>query len=83
MGHYPEKASPLDFKDTDIPRFGDSDVVFDLFIGTRFLHSIALISNLYTVDPFTKHCKLVHNGGFLKSEVLYFSQNTIKSIKIQ
>ena len=35
------------------------------------------------IDPFTKRHKLVHNGGFAKAEVLYFSQNTLKSIKIQ
>ena len=43
--HYPERASALDFKDTSAPRFGHSDVVFDLFLETRFLHLIALLSN--------------------------------------
>ena len=42
--HYPERASALDFKDTSAPRFGHSDVVFDLFLETRFLHLIALLS---------------------------------------
>ena len=35
------------------------------------------------VDPFTKRHKLVHNDGFPKFEVLYCSQNTVKSIKIR
>ena len=43
--HYPERASVSDFKDTSAPRFGDSDVVFDLFSKTCFLHLIALLSN--------------------------------------
>ena len=43
--HYPERASALDFKDTSAPRFGHSDVVFDLFLETRFSHLIALLSN--------------------------------------
>ena len=30
-----------------------------------------------------KRHKLVHNGGFSKFEVLYRSQNAVKSIKIQ
>ena len=42
MSHYPEITSPLDFKEADVPRFGHSDVVFDLFIETRFLHLIIL-----------------------------------------
>ena len=29
---YPEKASPLDFKDTTTPRFGHGNVVSDLFL---------------------------------------------------
>ena len=44
--HYPDKASALDFKDAASPRFGHSDVVFDIFIETGFfLHLIALPSN--------------------------------------
>ena len=43
--HYPERASALDFKDTSAPRFGHSEVVFYLFLETRFLHLIALLSN--------------------------------------
>ena len=43
--HYLERASALDFKDTSAPRFGHSDVVFDLFLETRSLHLIALLSN--------------------------------------
>ena len=35
--HYPKRESASDFKDADILRF-HSDVVFDLFIETRFLH---------------------------------------------
>ena len=37
----------------------------------------------FFIDPFTKRHELVHNGRFPKSEVLYCSQNTVKSIKIQ
>ena len=41
-----EIAFASDFKDTAAPRFGHSDVVFDLFIETRFFsHLIALLSN--------------------------------------
>ena len=43
--HYPERASTLDFKDSATPRFGRSDVVFDLFIEARFLHLMTLLSN--------------------------------------
>ena len=43
--HYSERASALDFKDTSAARFGHSDVVFDLFLETCFLHLIALLSN--------------------------------------
>ena len=32
------------------------------------------------MDFFTKRRKLVHNGGFLTSEVLYFSQNTMENL---
>ena len=35
----------LDFKDAAIPRSGNSDVVFDLFIETSFFHFITLLSN--------------------------------------
>ena len=41
----PEKASALDFKDATTLRFGQNNVVFDLFIETRFLRLIALLSN--------------------------------------
>ena len=34
-------------------------------------------------DPFTERQKLVRNGGFPKFDVLYRSQNIVKSIKIQ
>ena len=34
------------------------------------------------IDPFTKRHKMVHYGRFTKFEVLHFSQNTLKSIKI-
>ena len=30
--HYSERACALDFKDASVPRFGHSDIVFDLFI---------------------------------------------------
>ena len=36
-----------------------------------------------SIGPFTKRHKLVHNGGFLKSEVLYCSQNIVKSVKLR
>ena len=47
--HYPERASGLNFKDTDTPRFRHSDVVFDLFIETRLLHLLTLLSNFSKV----------------------------------
>ena len=34
--HYSERASALDFKDTSAPRFGHSDVVFNLCLETCF-----------------------------------------------
>ena len=43
--HYPERASALDFKHAATLRFCHSNVVFDLFIGTRILHLIALLSS--------------------------------------
>ena len=43
--HYPERASSLDFKDADTPRFGQSNIVLDLFIETHFSHLITLLSN--------------------------------------
>ena len=38
--HYPERASALHFKDAATPKVGHmiADVVFNLFIETRFLH---------------------------------------------
>ena len=50
--HYPERASALDFKDISAPRFGHSNVVFDLFLETCFLHLIALIQFLQTFLAF-------------------------------
>ena len=41
------------------------------------------LSHFCLTDPSTERHKLVHNGGFPKLEVLYKSQNTVKSIKIQ
>ena len=38
---------------------------------------------LFHIDPFTKRHKLIHNGGFPKFEILYCSQYTVKSVKIQ
>ena len=35
------------------------------------------------VEPFTKCHKVVDDGGFLESEVLECSQNSVKLIKIQ
>ena len=43
MSHYLTEASAWDFKDTNAPRFGYCDVVFDLSIETRFLHLTLLI----------------------------------------
>ena len=40
--HYPEETSAWDFKDTATPRFGHSDLVFDLLTEMRFLHLIDL-----------------------------------------
>ena len=37
----------------------------------------------YSIDPFTKCHKLVHNGGFPKVEVLRCSQNTARFIMIK
>ena len=45
-------------------------------------HNITEICHKWNIDPFTKRHKLVHNGGFPKSEELYCSQNTVKSNKI-
>ena len=46
-----------------------------------------LIDRLYRdwviIGPMSKRHKLVHNGGLPKFEVLYCSQNTVKSIEIQ
>ena len=39
--------------------------------------------NVFHIDNFTKCHKLVHNGGFTKIEVLYCSQNNVKSVKIK
>ena len=36
--YYRKRASALNFKDAATPRFDHSDVVFDLFIETRFVH---------------------------------------------
>ena len=38
----PGSASAVDFKYVAIPRFSHSDVVFDLFIETRFAYLITL-----------------------------------------
>ena len=47
------------------------------------LSTFLVFSSFSSIDPFTKRYKLVHNGGFPKSEVLYCSQNTVKLIKVQ
>ena len=49
----------------------------------KLQHALVVISFYFVIDPFTKHHKLVQNGVFLKLEVLYCSQNSVKSIKIQ
>ena len=41
---YLERSSTLDFKDAATPRFDHSNVVFDLFMETRFSHLIASLS---------------------------------------
>ena len=41
------------------------------------------LAQKFDIDPFIKRLKLVHNGRFLNLEVLYCSQNIVKSIKIQ
>ena len=49
-------------------------------MGRRSTYNVCCLD---TIDPFTKRHELVHNGGFPKSEVLYFSRDTVKSMKIQ
>ena len=44
MSRYPEGASAPNLKNAATPRFGHSDVVFDLFIETCILHLITLLS---------------------------------------
>ena len=48
----PGRASALDFKDTSAPRFGHSDVVFDLFLEARFAFNRPLIQFLWTFLAF-------------------------------
>ena len=58
--------------------------IFDEHTYHAYIESLlGLYPAEIVVDPFMEHHKLVHNGGFPKFEVLYFSQNTVKSIKIQ
>ena len=52
--HYPERASAIDFKDTAYQRFGHSDVAFDLFIETLFLHLITLLSSFSNLSLYVK-----------------------------
>ena len=47
----PERACGLDFKDA-APRLGHSNVVFDLFIETCFLHLIIPLSNFSELFSF-------------------------------
>ena len=42
--HYSERASTLDFKGAAATGFARSDIVFNLFMKTQFLHFIALLS---------------------------------------
>ena len=58
--HYQERVSASDFKDTAAPRFGHSDVVFDLLIETRCFHLIALLSN-FSFFLFFSQVFRVHN----------------------
>ena len=44
------------------------------FILSKFLTA--------AIDPFTKRHRLVHNGGFPKSEALYCSPNMISSTEV-
>ena len=55
-----------------------------LFLGETGLLMFSTERNLIysLIDPFTERHKLVHNGGFSKSEALYCSQNAVKSIKV-
>ena len=48
--HHPEGASSSDFKDAATPRFGHSDVVYDLFIEACVLHLIAFLSNFSNIS---------------------------------
>ena len=51
--------------------------------GNPPVNFCSMLPIVHVIDSFMKRHKLVHNGGFLKFEVLYCSQNTVKSIKIQ
>ena len=44
--HCPERTSASDFKDIAFPMFCYSNVVFGLFIATRFWHKITFLPNL-------------------------------------
>ena len=46
MRHFPERTSASDFKDIAFPMFCYSNVVFGLFIATRFWHEITFLPNL-------------------------------------
>ena len=72
--HYPERASALDFKDATTPRFGHSDVVFNLVIETNFFafnrpfiqsFKIFIISGITGPKLFDFTCKKYHQFGLL------------------
>ena len=47
-------------------------------IQIHIQHGLYYDTLIISIDSFTKRHKLVHNGGFPKSKVLYCSQNTVK-----
>ena len=51
----PDIASALDFKYAAIQRFGHSDVVFDLFIETRFSHLVILLFTFSKLFQLFRH----------------------------
>ena len=81
---YPERASVLDFKDATIPRFGHSNVVFDLFIETRFSHLITLLFNFsYCMSkvpqiPLIKHFLLM----MMRYRVMFVTKNRQKTTSL-
>ena len=52
------------------------------FYAVRLENSPALLSELFTIDPFLKRHRLVHNGGFPNLEAMYCSLNMVNSTEI-